>query len=238
MNNSARAAKSSGAKSRLAAFVRFFNPPDEEPRWPAAIALLGLGGLYSVLPAPLIAGGHRWLLLLVVSVLLVPTIIAHYRGNHFLNTVLGIALNSVVTLALVWSLILLIQRLPEHQIAPKQLLRSAAALWIANILLFASWYWRLDAGGPHWRAMMSEHTDGAFLFPQMTMSPELKVAAGETDWSPQFIDYLFLAFNTSTAFSPTDTPPLSRWAKLLMITQALISLLVIALLAGRAVNIL
>jgi hypothetical protein len=225
-------------KARLAAVARFLHPRDEEPRWPAAIALLGLGGLYSALPPPLIAGGHRWFLLMLVSVLLVPTIIAHYQGNHSLNGVFGIILNSVVTVALVWSLVLLIQVLPEHQIAPKDLLRSAAALWIGNILLFASWYWRLDAGGPHLRAMRTTHTDGAFLFPQMTMSSELKAAAGEEDWTPHFIDYLFLAFTTSTAFSPTDTPPLSRWAKLLMITQSLISLLVIALLAGRAVNVL
>jgi uncharacterized membrane protein len=72
----------------------------------------------------------------------------------------------------------------------------------------------------------------------MTMHPEAKTAAGEDEWEPHFIDYLFLAFNTSTAFSPTDVPVLTRWAKILMMVQALISLLVIALLAGRAVNIL
>lgn len=72
----------------------------------------------------------------------------------------------------------------------------------------------------------------------MTMHPEAKSAAGEEDWRPNFIDYLFLAFNTSTAFSPTDVPVLSRWAKALMMIQALISLLIIALLAGRAVNII
>lgn len=212
--------------------------PDEEPRWPAAIALLALGGLYSALPSALLVGGHRWLLLIAVVLLLIPTIISHRVGNHLLNEVFAITLNSVVTLALVWSLVLLIDVLPEHTISPKDLLRSAAALWIGNILVFASWYWRLDAGGPHSRAMTPGHTDGAFLFPQMTMSPELKAAAGEEDWSPRFIDYLFLAFTTSTAFSPTDTPPLSRWAKGLMITQSMISLLVLALLAGRAVNIL
>lgn len=212
--------------------------PEEEPRWPATIAILALGALYAVLPPALLVGGHRWLLLALVSFLLVPTIIAHRKGNHLLTEVLGIILSSVVTLALVWSLILLIQVLPEHQIEPAQLLRSAGALWIGNILVFASWYWRLDAGGPHSRSLTPGHTDGAFLFPQMTLSPELKAAAGEENWSPNFIDYLFLAFNTSTAFSPTDTAPLSRWAKLLMITQSMISLLVIALLAGRAVNIL
>ena len=211
---------------------------DEEPRWPAAIALLALGGLYWVLPPELVAGGHRWLLLIVIALLLIPTVLSHYTGKHVVNEVLGIILNLIVTVALVWSLALLIRALLEHTIAPGALLRSATALWLGNILVFASWYWRLDAGGPRSRAMMPEHTDGAFLFPQMSMSPELKAAAGETDWSPGFVDYLFLAFNTSTAFSPTDTAPLSRWAKGGMMVQSAVSLAIIAILAGRAVNII
>jgi len=100
------------------------------------------------------------------------------------------------------------------------------------------WYWRLDAGGPHGRDLRFGHPDGAFLFPQMTMQPESKEDAGQHGWSPNFFDYLFLAFNTSTAFSPTDAPVLARWAKMLMMVQSLISLMVIALLAARAVNIL
>jgi uncharacterized membrane protein len=72
----------------------------------------------------------------------------------------------------------------------------------------------------------------------MTLLPEVKVAARQATWSPNFIDYLFLAFNTSTAFSPTDTPALARWAKLLMMLQSIISLIVLTLLAARAVNIL
>jgi hypothetical protein len=231
-------AQSQKEKKNRVALARILHPADEEPRWPEAIALLALGGLYAILPSPLLVGGHRWLLLIVISLLLVPTIVTHYVGNPFLHKVLGITLNSVVTIALIWSLVLLIQVLPGHEISPRDLLRSAAALWIGNILVFASWYWRLDAGGPHSRALTPGHTDGAFLFPQMTMSAELKATAKEEDWSPHFVDYLFLAFSTSTAFSPADTAPLSRWAKLLMITQAMISLLVLALLAGRAVNIL
>lgn len=170
--------------------------------------------------------------------LLMPTIISHRIGHHDLNQALGYVLNSIVTLAMIASLGLLIRALTARQITPQQILLSAAALWWSNILVFASWYWRLDAGGPHERARTPGHTDGAFLFPQMTMDPELKIAAGEEDWEPNFVDYLFLAFNTSTAFSPTDVPVLSRWAKILMMIQALISLLVIALLAARAVNIL
>jgi hypothetical protein len=209
-----------------------------EPRWPALVALLGAGALYAALPSSLIVGGPRWLLLAAVLLLLIPAEIAHSRGNHFLNQVIGYILNGVITLAMIGSLALLIDALPEHKVNPRELLRAAAALWITNILIFASWYWRLDAGGPHARAQTPGHTDGAFLFPQMTMDPAAKTAAGEHEWEPNFIDYLFLAFNTSTALSPTDVPVLSRWAKILMMTQALISLLVIVLLAARAVNIL
>lgn len=209
-----------------------------EPRWPALLTFLALGGLYAALPSFLLVGGLRWLLLAVVSVLLVPTVVSHRRGSHALNQMFGYVLNGVVTLAMICSLVLLIRALPGHRETPLQLLRSAASLWGANILVFASWYWRLDAGGPHKRDMRPGHTEGAFLFPQMTLDPAAWSVAGRLGWSPNFIDYLFLAFNTSTAFSPTDVPVLSRWAKVLMMTQALISLLVIALLAGRVVNIL
>jgi len=128
---------------------------------------------------------------------------------------------------------LLILRLPRHLDPPQELLRAAAALWVANILVFASWYWRLDAGGPNQRDLRDQHNEGAFLFPQMITPWE-----SDKNWRPGFVDYLFLAFNTSTAFSPTDVPVLSRWAKLMMMMQALISLATVALLAARAVNIL
>jgi protein-S-isoprenylcysteine O-methyltransferase Ste14 len=202
------------------------------------MALVGAGALYAALPRTLIVGGPRWLLLLSVVALIVPAEVAHRRGNQGLNQIVGYLLNGLVTLALIGSVALLIQALPEHRVPPHELLRSAAALWVTNILIFASWYWRLDGGGPHERARTPGHTDGAFLFPQMTMDPEAKKAAGEHEWEPNFVDYLFLAFNTSTALSPTDVPALSRWAKVLMMIQAVISLLVVVLLAARAVNIL
>jgi hypothetical protein len=200
--------------------------------------MLAVGGLYAALPASLLAGAPPWLMPVIVAGLLVPIVISHYIGNHTLNQSLGYVLNSIVTAALIISLALLLKEVTEHQVSPRQLLRSAASLWISNFLIFASWYWRLDGGGPHQRSLTRGHTDGAFLFPQMTMHPEAKVAAGEQEWEPNFVDYLFLAFNTSTAFSPTDVPVLSRWSKVLMMVQAMFSLLVIALLAGRAVNIL
>jgi uncharacterized membrane protein len=212
-------------------------PQRPEPRWQAVLALLAVGGLRLAVPKPLSAG-PGWLLLAVVVLLLIPTIWAHARGLDDLNRILGYTLSGIVTLDMVWSLGLLLVALPSHKEPPQYLLRSATALWITNILVFASWYWRLDAGGPRARELRKVHTDGAFLFPQMSLSEEVKQTMGEQDWSPNFVDYLFLAFNTSTAFSPTDTPILSRWAKVLTMLQSIISFVTVALLAARAVNIL
>ena len=210
---------------------------DPEPRWPAWIAVLAVGGLYTALPSYLTLV-PRWPFLVTVLVLLLPIVISHVRGHHLLNRVFGFAITGVVTVGLIASVVLLILALPAHKESPTELLVSASSLWFTNILVFALWYWRLDAGGPHGRDRRPGHTDGAFLFPQMTMHPEAKRAANEEEWSPNFVDYLFLAFNTSTAFSPTDVPVLTRWAKCLMMLQSLISLTVIALLAARAVNML
>ena len=210
---------------------------DPEPRWPAFIAILAVGGLYTALPEYLIVG-PRWFFLVIVVVLLIPTVISHIKDHHLINRILGFTTSGVVTIGMIASVGLLIAGLPSHKEAPTELLLSAASLWFTNILIFALWYWRLDAGGPHGRDARFGHTDGAFLFPQMTMTSEAKMEAGEHGWSPNFVDYLFLAFNTSTAFSPTDVPVLARWAKVLMMLQSLISLTVLALLAARAVNIL
>ncbi len=208
-----------------------------EPRWPAAMALLAVGGLHAALPRD-VATGPRWFVLCLVTMLLIPTYAAYKRGNFELNHRLALLVNGSVTISMIWSLILLVMALPTHKESPGALLRSAGALWVTNILVFASWYWRLDAGGPHRRDVRPGHPDGAFLFPQMTLSDEDKISCDAVNWSPGFVDYLFLAFNTSTALSPTDVPVLSRWAKGLMMVQSSISLAIIALLAARAVNIL
>jgi hypothetical protein len=212
-------------------------PQHTEPRWPALLALLAVGGLRLALPESLSAG-PAWLLIAVVGLLLIPTVWSRLSGQDALNKILGYVVTSVVTADMIWSLYLLVAALPSHKEAPQDMLRSAAALWITNILVFASWYWRLDAGGPRARELRGVHTDGAFLFPQMTLDQQSKRAMGEQCWSPNFVDYLFLAFNTSTAFSPTDTPVLSPWAKAMMMVQSLISFATVALLAARAVNIL
>jgi len=208
---------------------------DPEPRWPALVALLAICGLYMALPSFVAVGPHL-LLGVIASALILSLILSHQGGMHDLNQVLAIVVNSAVTLALIISLILLINALPERKESPILLMRSAAMLWISNVLVFALWYWRLDAGGPNYRDRRERHVCGAFLFPQMILEPDGVIVEG--NWSPSFVDYLFLAFNTSTALSPADTQALSRWAKLLMMLQSLISLTVIVLLAARAVNIL
>jgi len=114
----------------------------------------------------------------------------------------------------------------------RSLLVDAVNIWGTNVIAFSLWYWSIDRGGPAGRGL-SANTRPDFLFPQMTMSdPRFE------SWSPGFADYLFLSFTNATAFSPTDTLPLSPRAKLLMMAEAAVSLLTLALVAARAVNIL
>jgi uncharacterized membrane protein len=115
---------------------------------------------------------------------------------------------------------------------PETLLLTGAAIWTTNMIVFAIWYWEFDRGGPASRAMGSmQYPD--FLFPQMT-SPEYAPAS----WEPHFVDYLYLSFTNATAFSPTDVMPLARWTKLTMLGQSAVSLMTVALVIARAVNIL
>ncbi len=201
-----------------------------EPRWPAFVAMGADGLIHYALPERL-SVGPRWLLFAVIFVLLIPIGFSYRLGRYDITRILTFVTLGVLTLALVGSLGLLVVGLPRHLDPPNALLRSAALLWVTNVIVFALWYWKLDAGGPMGREQLD--AESSFLFPQMTR-PHAVVSS----WSPMFLDYLFLAFNTSTAFSPTDTSVLSRWAKMLMMLQSLISLSVIALLAARAVNIL
>jgi hypothetical protein len=210
-------------------------PTEVEPRWPVLLALAAVVALHFSLPEVL-SLGPRWLLVTAFAVLATIVSVLHARGDEKNASLVGFILMGSVTTAVVVSLTLLIRSLPEHRILPVHLLRSAAALWLSNVLVFAAWYWKLDAGGPYVRERGTRHDVGAFLFPQMALHEQSP--AKPLTWHPRFIDYLFLSFNTSTALSPTDTLILSRWAKALMMLQSLISLTIIVLLAARAVNIL
>jgi hypothetical protein len=176
--------------------------------------------------------GPRAFLLALVSVLLVPLISAHQQGRHRLARWLGLGLVSLVTVAVVTSVLLLISSPLSGATPAPALLQDAALLWVINVVTFAIWYWEIDGGGPA-RRLREAHTSEDFLFPQMNLGDK-----SARHWSPGFLDYLFVAFNTSTAFSPTDTAVLSRRAKVLMMVQALLSLLILAVLVSRAINTL
>lgn len=198
------------------------------PRWPGAVALLAVALAYAEESGNLTVG-PRGLLPALVTALLVPILIAHLRGRHHAARLLALTVTAVVSGSVAASAVLLITTLPGRGVAAPVLLRDAALIWLTNVLVFAVWYWEVDGGGPARRRIDSHHSED-FLFPQL--------ASDNRDWSPRFIDYLFLAFNTSTAFSPTDTAVLSHRAKLMMMAQATISLVVIAVIAARAVNVL
>lgn len=213
-----------------------------EPRWQVILALLAAAALHFVLPRHLVMG-PPWMVLTTVAALIGIAAWARRRGLWRANEILGFAALGVLTVGLAFGVAALVWALPRRLEAPAAMLRSAAVLWLTNMLVFAGWYWRLDAGGPNARDARAAHVSGAFLFPQM-MIPGVDASlvtnerAAPEPWRPGFVDYLFLAFNTSTAFSPTDVPVLSRWAKLMMMVQALISLTTVVVIAARAVNIL
>ena len=206
---------------------------EPEPRWPGFLALAAGAGLHYALP-PRLSVRPDWALPLIIVVLLVVVMGTHRRGLYGWARGLTFAAVVALTLALITSLALLIQGLPGHKDKPEELLRSAAVLWLTNVLVFALWYWKLDAGGPMGRdeCVGDRMIPSSFLFPQMTRQP------ADLTWSPEFADYLFVAFNTSTAFSPTDTPVLDTWAKMMTMLQSLISLSVLVVLAARAINVL
>ncbi len=201
------------------------------PRWEALLASLVIGVAYAILPDDLRIG-PRWLLGVLIVLFAVPLNAARFLGNYQLVRVLGIALSALVTVAIMVSTVLLLTRLPSGKTQSTNLLRDGAVIWGINVFVFAIWFWEIDCGGPHARHV-KRYTSTDFLFPQMTMD-----GADEKNWSPMFFDYLFLSFNTSAAFSPTDTLVLTRVPKALMMVQALISLVVVAVLISRAINTL
>lgn len=213
------------------------NHPDRAamaPRWAAAIGSLALGLLFAALP-DYITHGFGWLPLILEIVLLLPLFLARLMGRtlpRLTTRILAFILLGVVTLALAGGVILMVITLPDRtQAQAAALLRTAGLLWLANILVFSLWYWEVDGGGPRKRHLAG-HQAADLMFPQQTAD----FKGG--DWAPHFLDYVFVAFTSATALSPTDTYPLTRTAKSLMMIESLISLAIVILLAARAVNIL
>ncbi|HEY9734541.1 MAG TPA: hypothetical protein V6C89_21705 [Drouetiella sp.] len=208
-----------------------------EPRWPASAAVLVAICLHLALPKQYIWGPFWLMPLMELAILLPLSMRAPHRVPHEgrLNQFLAFALIIVVNIANFASLILLILMLLYNgkSVTGPELLFSSLGIWITNVIVFALWYWELDSGGPDERMFHAGHCLPDFLFPQMATAG---VAAN--DWRPQFIDYIYVAFTNATAFSPTDTMPLTVKAKILMLCQSAISIITVTLVAARAVNIL
>lgn len=214
--------------------------PKPEPRWPAAFALFVAASLPFALPRSLTLAPPV-LLVSTSVVLLTGALLAHRHDRISLTDTFSYANLGLLTLSMLWSLGMLVLGLLRQANSAPELLQSAAVLWFANVIVFAAWYWRLDAGGPHARDGRVAHMEGAFLFPQMAIdAPGRKdVSLAEAEgWRPGFVDYLALSFYTATAFSPTDVLVLTRWAKLMMMLQAGMAFGVVILLTARAVNLL
>lgn len=239
-HTAARGGAATGAVARGAAgnvhVPAWLRPTAGENRWAVAATILVAIGLQVALPDRLTLL-NRWLLpgleLALLIALVVATPVRFNRESRILRAA-SLTLSGLLTLANSWSAVLLVLGLvngAEGQDAGP-LLSTGAAIWLTNIIAFALWYWQFDRGGPVARAH-AHQTLPDFQFVQMT-APE----QAHSEWEPTFVDYLYLSFTNATAFSPTDTMPLTRWAKLTMLAQSLVSLVTVALVIARAVNIL
>lgn len=200
-------------------------------RWAPIVGTLVIGVIYLILPTHLqvIPG---WMPLALEIVLLSPLVfsaLTRRKLHHMATRIITLIILGLVTAMLASGVALLIITLPGNTHA-ESLLQAAALLWATNVLVFSLWYWEIDGGGPLKRHL-SGHKATDLMFPQ-------QVDGNTSGWVPLFFDYLFVAFTGATALSPADTYPLTQRAKILMIIEALISVSIIILLAGRAVNIL
>jgi uncharacterized membrane protein len=210
--------------------------PAAEPRWPMATAVLAATLLFVVTP-------HRgripgWWVFPVLQLVLLGLLIFQDPGRIDRRSAalqrLMVALLVVMTLGTVLAVIVLAYDIlaAAEGVTATVLLGRGAAIWVANVIIFSLWYWQFDRGGPAERAAGSP-VPPSFAFPE-NATPELAPAG----WRPAYPDYLYLAFTNATAFSPTDALPLRRWAKLTMMVQSVLSLVIAILVIARAINVL
>jgi uncharacterized membrane protein len=157
----------------------------------------------------------------------------HIREEHPRRRQVALAITALISAADITSLVLLARALIQHG-SPngRQLIGAGALIWLTNVIIFSLWYWETDRGGPGRRAAGHDRAPD-FLYPQMTDD-----RVEPLDWRPQYIDYLYVSLTNATAFSPTDTMPLTPSAKSLMGLQSLVSLVTLGLIVSRVVNIL
>ena len=205
-----------------------------EPRWPASVALLVCVLLYVLLPDRLVVGPH-WLLPILVALPLGPLSARRHRhpdeSAWIRHAVIGLI--ALVTVANVASMVLLVHHLLVSEVSQgRKLIYSAVAVWLTNVILYGLWFWEIDRGGPHRRASNDKLVID-LQFPQME-NPHL----APENWRPRFTDYLYTSFANGTSFAPADAMPLTFRMKVLFTTESVVSLVTIAVVAARAVNIL
>jgi len=218
-----------------------------EPRLPAAVAVLVAAALYAGLPGTLIFGS-RIIVPALELVFFVPVIAANprrmTRDSRLLRS-LSIALILLIAVTNAAALALLVRAMVTGSATNgKALLLAAGQVWATNIIIFALTYWELDRGGPVRRTQAPEHElpPADFRFPQDEDHDAIREVAARSSahsgWTPGFIDYLYVSITNSSAFSPTDTMPLSPRAKLLMATESVSALLLSVLAISRGVSLL
>jgi hypothetical protein len=215
-------------RGEAAAFAR------RDPFWPAQLTVLAAIGISLDLPSYLTIHAV-WLIPAIEGVLLVALVVLTPRMGSAdrKRRALALTLIGCVSASNLLNLILLVHRLVDGPVTlGRPLVLAGVEIWITNILLFAVWYWELDRGGPLARRQKVLRAPD-FLFPQMT-----DVHLGGIDWRARYVDYFYTSFTNASAFSPTDTMPLSAMAKMLMLVQSLASLVTIGMVVARAVNIL
>ena len=207
-----------------------------EARWPAALTVITLVGLLVAVP-----GRLRllpvWMLYATAIVVLVPWLLSSFGRKHFPRAEpAAMALFFIVAipsmLVMLVNLVLGVIR-GSSGIGGLQLFVTSGTLWIANVLIFALVFWYVDRDGPNGRAADAPPLPD-WLFPQYGLPPQ----QAPPQWRPRFVDYLYLALSTATAFSTTDVAPLTARAKRLMMLELSISLVMIVVLGARAINIL
>ena len=219
--------------------------PKDAPRWHAAIAVLAALALYTRLPEKLTLG-PIWVAPVLVAVLLLPLLIG-FRVHlpERVRRITAVGLIGVLNFFNIASVVLLINDIlnthaTHHNIAPLDLLKNGSVIWFVNVIVFSLWYWEIDDGGVIHRNKEGEavvYSEPDFLFPQMGMHRDLEDCP-EDRWSPEYLDYLYIAFTNALAFSPADVMPLTRIAKMMMMIEAIVSFATIGIILARSVGIL
>jgi uncharacterized membrane protein len=207
-----------------------------EHRWPMAIAVLTAAVLHALLPEELRLQQSSVLpwLVFVLLVLLVIGDPGRINRVRTWSRVVTDVLIAFITLANAYAAVMLVVGIVDNASfeTPRELLFAGGAVWVTNVIAFALWFWDLDQGGAAERARGTTRSP-AFVFPEMQHTAHVRPG-----WYPTFIDYLAFSFATATAFSPTDVSAVKPWAKVLVVTESLLSLALATLVIARAINIL